>query len=267
MPCFEGLPMKYASLSAFALLLAMVPAACAQGPSAPGPQPALPAGHPNSIQPETTLQVSAEARINRAPDTAFITAGVTEQRATAREAMTAQAAAMNGVFEALRASGVADRDIQTSGLSLSPRYDYFDTAGRDGRNRSEQRLAGYVASNQVTVRVRDLAQLGAALDRMVSSGGNTVSGISFALDDEAPLRDEARASALKEAIARAELYAGAAGLRVARIVTIHEGYEASPRPMPMARMAMAEAVDMSTPVAGGEIGITASVSVVFELAR
>ena len=75
-------------------------------------------GHPNSIQPETTINVSAEARIDRAPDIAFVTAGVTEERATAKEAMAAQASAMNGVFEALRAAGIADRDMQTSGLSL-----------------------------------------------------------------------------------------------------------------------------------------------------
>ncbi|MFN7055927.1 SIMPL domain-containing protein [Hyphomonas sp.] len=259
--------MKHATLSAIALVLAMAPVACAQGASAFTPQAAPVAGHPNSIQPETTIQLSAESRVNRAPDIAFITAGVTQERATAGEAMAAQSAAMNGVFEALRASGVADRDMQTSGLSLSPRYDYIETPGRDGRIRGEQRLAGYVASNQVTVRVRDLANLGETLDRMVASGGNTISGISFAIDDDKPLRNEARANAMKEAIAKAELYASAAGLRVGRIVTIREGYEASPQPMPMARMAMAEAMDMSTPVAGGEVGITANVSVLFELVR
>lgn len=261
--------MKHATLSAIALALAITPAACAQGAAAyTAPAGSTQMYHPNSIQPETTLQISAEARVDRAPDIAFITAGVTEERATAKEAMAAQAAAMNGVFEALRAAGIADRDMQTSGLSLQPRYDYVETAGRDGVKRGVQKLAGYVASNQVTVRVRDLARLGDTLDGLVSAGGNTLSGVSFGIDDDKEVRNEARAKAMKDAIAKAELYASAAGLRVARIVTISEGYEYSPQPMPqMARMAMADGMMESTPVAGGEVGVTANVSVLFELTK
>ncbi len=260
--------MKHVTLSAIALVMALAPAACAQGAAAyTAPAGSSQMVHPNSIQPETTIQVSAEARVDRAPDIAFVTAGVTEERATAKEAMAAQSAAMNGVFDALRAAGIADRDMQTSGLSLQPRYDYVETADREGVKRGEQKLAGYVASNQVTVRVRDLARLGDTLDSLVSSGGNTLSGVNFAIDDDKEVRNEARAQAMKDAIAKAELYASAAGLRVARIVTISEGYEYSPQPMPMARMSMASDMMESTPVAGGEVGVTANVSVLFELTK
>ncbi|ABI78764.1 outer membrane protein homolog [Hyphomonas neptunium ATCC 15444] len=260
--------MKHLTLSAVALVMALAPAACAQGASAyTAPAGSSPMAHPNSIQPETTLQISAEARVDRAPDIAFVTAGVTEERATASEAMAAQSAAMNGVFEALRAAGIADRDMQTSGLSLQPRYDYVETADREGVKRGVQKLAGYVASNQVTVRVRDLARLGDTLDSLVSSGGNTLSGVNFAIDDDKEVRNEARSKAMKDAIAKAELYASASGLRVARIVTISEGYEHTPQPMPMARMAMASDMMESTPVAGGEVGVTANVSVLFELTK
>lgn len=259
--------MKHATLSVFALVLAISPVACAQGASALSAPQGPSSFHPNSVQPETTLQVSAEARINQAPDIAFITVGVTEERLTAGEAMAAQSTAMNGIFEALRASGVQDRDMQTSGLSLSPRYDYIDATGPDGRRQGQQRLAGYAASNQVSVRVRDLGQLGATLDRLVASGGNTVSGIRFAIDDDKALRNDARSAAMKDAVVKAQLYAAAAGLRVGRIVTIHEGYEASPQPMMQrSRMAMADTME-STPVAGGELAITASVNVLFELVR
>ena len=260
--------MKHVTLSAIALVMALAPAACAQGAAAyTAPAGSSQMVHPNSIQPETTIQVSAEARVDRAPDIAFVTAGVTEERATAKEAMAAQSAAMNGVFEALRAAGVADRDMQTSGLSLQPRYDYIETADRQGVKRGEQKLAGYVASNQVTVRVRDLARLGDTLDSLVSSGGNTLSGVNFAIDDDKEVRNEARSKAMKDAIAKAELYASASGLRVARIVTISEGYEHTPQPMPMARMQMASDMMESTPVAGGEVGVTANVSVLFELTK
>jgi uncharacterized protein YggE len=260
--------MKHATLSAIALVMALAPAACAQGAAAyAAPAGSTQMGHPNSIQPETTVNVSAEARIDRAPDIAFVTAGVTEERATAKEAMAAQSSAMNGVFEALRAAGIADRDMQTSGLSLQPRYDYIETEDRTGMKRGQQKLAGYVASNQVTVRVRDLSRLGDTIDGLVSSGGNTLSGVNFAIDDDKKMRNEARAKAMKDAIAKAELYASAAGLRVARIVTITEGYEQSPQPMQMARMAMADSMMESTPVAGGEVGVTANLSVMFELTK
>lgn len=259
--------------SILALLMAAAPVACAQMPMAAkmAPMMASPAmmegmNH-NSIQPETTLQINAEAKINLAPDIAYITAGVTEERATASEAMSAQSAAMNGVYKALTAAGVAAKDMQTSGLSLYPRYDYIEVKMKDGSSRGEQKLAGYVASNQVTARVRNLDTLGATIDSLVKSGGNTFSGVAFALENDAEIKNQARAQAMKDAIAKAELYASAAGLKVGRIVTITEGYEYAPQPMMMARAEMAMDGAAPTPVAGGEVGVTASVSVLFELVK
>jgi uncharacterized protein len=265
--------MKPAALALSAALIAAAPAACAQMPGASAATPLLasPAGmtiHPNSIQPETTLTINAEARINQAPDIAYITAGVTEERATASDAMAAQAAAMNGVFGALEAAGIAGRDLQTSGLSLYPRYDYIEVPVRGGGTRGEQKLAGYVAANTITARVRDLDKLGATIDSLVKAGGNTFSGVSFAIEDDKALKNEARTKAMSDAIAKAELYANAAGMRVARIVTINEGYEYSPQPVMMARAEMAmDAAASPTPVAAGEVGVTASVNVLFELVK
>lgn len=263
------------ALSLAALVIAAAPVACAQMPfaqsAAAAPMMASPAAmtaHPNSIQPETTLNINAEAKIHQAPDIAYITAGVTEERATAAEAMAAQAAAMNGVFSALEKAGIAKKDIQTSGLSLYPRYDYLEVKQKDGSVRGQQKLAGYVASNSVTARVRNLDTLGGTIDSLVKSGGNTFSGVTFAIDNDKEIKNRAREQAMKDAIAKAELYARAAGLKVARIVTISEGYEYSPQPMMMARAEMAmDAAAAPTPVAGGEIGVTASVSVMFELVK
>jgi uncharacterized protein YggE len=265
--------MKRSPLALVAVLLAVAPVACAQMPfaSAATPMLASPAAmamNHNSIQPETTLTINAEAKINVAPDIAYISAGVTEERATASEAMAAQAAAMNGVFSALEKAGIAAKDMQTSGLSLYPRYDYLEVTQRDGSVRGEQKLAGYVASNNITARVRKLDTLGATIDSLVKAGGNTFSGVTFALDNDKDLKNQARTQAMKEALAKAELYANAAGLKVARIVTISEGYEHSPQPVMMARaeMAMMDA-SAPTPVAAGEVGVTASVSVLFELVK
>ncbi len=255
--------------SSFALALAGAMSACAQMPTAlSGNAEAASSFHPNSIQPETTLSVSAEASVKREPDIAYITAGVREESETAQEAMAAQAEAMSGVFDALAAAGVAKKDMQTSNLSLQPVYDYEQVTVEKGRTRNEQRLRGYVASNQLTVKVRDLDRLGETLDSLVTAGGNTFSGISFSLDDPSEAMNEARQKAMKDAMARAELLAGAAGLRVARIVSINESGGYMPQPVQMARMAMAEAADSySTPIAGGEVGYSVSVHVLFELSR
>jgi uncharacterized protein len=259
--------------SMVALLLAVAPVACAQmpmtGKMAPMSEGSSMMGmmNHNSIQPETTLQINAEASINQAPDMAYITAGVTEERATASEAMSAQSSAMNGVFDALKDAGIASKDLQTSGLSLYPRYDYVEVKQRDGSTRGEQKLAGYVATNQVTARVRDLGKLGATIDSLVKAGGNTFSGVTFAIENDKEIKNQARTQAMKDAIAKAELYASAAGLKVARIVTITEGYEYAPQPMMMARSEKMMDAAAPTPVAGGEIGVTASVSVLFELTK
>jgi uncharacterized protein len=264
--------MNRPSLAIVALFLAAAPAACAQMPFASAATPLLasPAAmtvHPNSIQPETTLQINAESKINKAPDIAYITAGVTEERATASEAMTAQSAAMNGVFSALEKAGIAKKDMQTSGLSLYPRYDYIEVPQRDGSVRGEQKLGGYVATNNITARVRNLDTLGATIDSLVKAGSNTFSGVSFAIEDDKQIKNDARTQAMKDAVAKAELYAKAAGLKVARIVSISEGYEYSPQPVMMQRAEMAMDAGAPTPIAAGEVGVTASVSVLFELVK
>lgn len=105
--------------------------------------------HPNSIQPETTLSISAEGSVNREPDIAFLNAGVQTQGETAQTAMSANATAMNGVFEALEAANVDRKDMQTSNFSLQPQYDYSNR-----QSGQPPRLTGYQASNQLTVRAR-----------------------------------------------------------------------------------------------------------------
>ena len=246
-------PIRSAAASFAVLALIGAPAACAQE--------RLMTANANSIQPETTLSISTQATVNREPDIAFITAGVQTEAPTASEAMRKNAQQMTGVFNALKNAGVDDKDMQTSNFSLQPRYDY------NNRNNSPPKLIGYTASNQLSVKVRDLEHLGQTMDALVSAGGNTFSGLRFALDDDSEVRDEARTNAMKEATERAELYADAAGLKVLRIVTISEGGGYNPGPQPMMAMRMASDESASTPIAAGEVGYTANVSVVFELGK
>ena len=214
--------------------------------------------HPNSIQPETTLSISAEGSVNREPDIAFLNAGVQTQGDTAQAAMSANSTAMNGVFEALTAANVDRKDMQASNFSLQPQYDYSSRS-----NGNPPRLTGYQVSNQLTVRVRDLDNLGQTMDALVSAGGNTFSSLRFALEDDRAAKNAARDIAMKEAISRAELYAAASGYEVARVVTISESGGYNPQPMAM----MARSSESSTPIATGEVGYSVSVNVTFELRK
>lgn len=258
-PMLPRLSPSLAAVLLAASIAGTAPAAQAQGSSMV---------HPNSIQPETTLDVSAEATINAAPDIAYVNVGVTANGKAAAEAMASQAQAMNAMFAALAKAGIERKDMQTSGLSLYPEYDYLQINEEGGVVRNEQRLRGYVASNQLTVKVRKLDSLGATLDSLVAAGGNTVNGVSFALNDPKKVQDEARRKAMAEAKSRAELYADAAGMRVGRIVTISESVNYSgPAPVAYAERAMAADAAAPTPVAAGEVGYSANVSVKYELVK
>lgn len=236
------------TLPALAVLAAMstVPLAAAQEG---------PAGHHAMLQ-GTALTVSAEARTAARPDIALITAGVVTEAPTAEAALAANAQRMTAVIAAIRRAGVAERDIQTAQLSVNPQMVYAENV--------PPRVTGYQAANTVNVKVRNLANVGKTVDAVVAQGSNQLNGISFSLDDPDAALDGARTEALKRARARADLYAAAAGLKVHRIVAIAEGGAVDPpRPMPM-MMARAAAMD-STPVAAGEVGLTANVTVTFEL--
>jgi len=220
----------------------------------------LPSGHPNSIQPETTLNISATGSVQAEPDIAFVTAGVQSEAKTAKDAMAQNSAAMNGVFTALKQANIADKDMQTSNFSLSPKYNYSSRS-----NNESPRITGYTASNQVTVKVRDLENLGTTMDTLVEAGGNTFSGLRFGLNDDKAVKDEARALAMAEAMSRAKIYADAAGYEVARIVTLSESGGA--RPQPMMEMARMRSADVATSIASGEVGYNITVNVMFELRK
>jgi uncharacterized protein YggE len=174
--------------------------------------------------------------------------------------MAANAAAMSRVVAALKAAGVASRDIQTSNLSLSPSFE--DGPRPDNR---PPRIVGYQASNTVAVRARDLGKLGSIIDSLVSAGANQVNGPDFGLDQPDAALDEARGAAMKVARARAELYAKAAGLKVVRVLSINEagGYMPQPRVF-MAAKAMDVAA--ASPVESGEVATNVNVTVQYELA-
>jgi uncharacterized protein YggE len=205
----------------------------------------------------TRLDITAEGAVNRTPDLALVSAGVVTQAPTANAAMRDNAARMTATVAALKRAGVADRDIQTAALSLNPQYRYADNKPPE--------ITGYQASNQVSVRFRDIKKAGSILDALVAEGANQINGPSFAVEKEDAALDEARMAAIRTARARADLYAQAAGLHVKRIVSISEmqGYAPPPYPMPLAMARADKAAE--TALQPGEQKLSINVSVSFEL--
>lgn len=204
----------------------------------------------------TLLDIAAEGSTTRVPDLAVIQAGVITQARTAAEAMQANSTRMAGVIAAVRKSGIAERDLQTAVVSLSPVY-------RNDDNKPPV-ITGYQASNQLTVRFRDVAKSGAILDTLVQQGANNISGPNLMVEQPEPALDEARTDAVRKARARAELYARAAGLKVERVVSISE----TGADVPEASYASLQRVSLAsadTQVLPGERKLRVNVSVRFLL--
>jgi uncharacterized protein YggE len=243
-------------IHAAALSLALAAGPLAAGSALAQTSPAA----ADSVFRATTLNLSAYGETRIAPDMATINLGVIGEAPTAAAALSANSAKMNKVMAALKKAGIADKDIQTSGLNLNPQYVY---------NQNEPpRLTGYQASSQVTVTVRDLARLGASVDATVSAGADQVNGVSFGLADPSAAEDAARLEAVKALSAKADLYAKATSHRVLRLVSLNEGggYTPAPPPMPVMAMARMEKAD-ATSVAPGELRVRIDVTGLYELTR
>lgn len=206
----------------------------------------------------TLLSVSARGESQRVPDVATLSAGVVTQAADANAALQANAEQMTRLMEAIRNAGIAERDIRTSNLDVSPQY-----RRDDGETPV---ISGYQARNTVNLTARDITDLGAVIDALVASGANQVNGPNFEIGEPDEAYDEARRTALDAARTRAELYADALDLRVRRIVSISEGGGFMPPPMPMGMRAMSASAD-SSPVSPGESTLSVNLDVVFELGR
>ena len=201
---------------------------------------------------EKLVTVTGEGTVAAAPDSAVIRLGVSSQGKTARAASDANAREMTVVLAAIKESGVADRDIQTTTLSLQPQYDPNKT--------DAARLIGFQANNQVTVKIRDVARLPSVLDRAIAGGANEMSGVEFIVSEQGKLLDKARIEAIADARRKAELYATAAGMKIGRVMAISEEGSAPPQ-----RAFQALRAGAATPLAPGEQTLRAVVTVSFEL--
>lgn len=203
------------------------------------------------------IELSVSGTVKGSPDQAVIGAGVTTEAPTAVEAMRLNAEAMTRVIARIRALGIAENDVQTTGINLNANYDYTDLKAV---------FRGYQASNRVSVLLRKVDDTGRVLDALVAAGATDLSGPNFSLADDTAAQAQARRAAVQKAEKMAREYAEWSGYKGVRVLKISEMMNASP-PMPMMRVQAMDATAASTPVAPGMVGTSVTVSVTYEMTR
>jgi uncharacterized protein YggE len=206
------------------------------------------------------VELNVYESIDVAPDTATIGAGVTTEAATATEALRLNSAEMQKVIARIKALGVAEKDIQTTGINLNARYDYDQATQR-------QVFRGYMASNRVSVILRKIDDTGRVLDALVVAGANDINGPSFSIDDDTAAKDAARKRAVERAQAQAKAYATMLGYDGAKVLAISEGLTGN-SPMPqMAEMRLSATKSDAAPVQPGMVQAGVNISITYELVK
>ena len=200
------------------------------------------------------IRVTGEAMLSAPPDVARLRAGVTSTGKTAKEAVESNAQAMASVMAAIKAEGIADKDVQTSRYAIQPVFE---------DNQPRRKITSYIATNNVTLTVRKLDSLGSVIDKLTTAGANAMGGIEFVVSDASKQLDKVRADALADARRRAQIYADAAGAKLGGVLTLSEQLNTPGPVMMMARAAPAQ----DTPIAAGESTLQVSVNVAFELVK
>ena len=207
------------------------------------------------------VELSVTEMVESAPDTVTFSTGVENSAPTASAALRANSAQVAKVISQLKGLGIAEKDIQTSGISLSPEYEYVQATQRN-------RFKGYRVSNQVSVKMRDIEKLGTILDQVVASGATNINGPYFSIDDDSDVKKAARAAALANGKAQAESYARASGFAGVRLLSVSEGVVGRPMPYAMMRQtANVEAMDASVPVQPGQVGTSVVLNLQYEMVR
>jgi uncharacterized protein len=205
-----------------------------------------------------TISISGHGEVRAVPDLAVVSIGVTSQGASAREALDVNTKSMKSLLDTLKGAGIDARDMATSNFSVGPRLDYGNNNGQPPK------VVGYDVNNMVTVTVRKIDDLGGLLDVAVTTGSNTINGVSFSVSKPDSMLDDARKAAVADARHKAEIYAAAGGFKLGNIISLNEGSGYQP-PMPyMAKSARAEASD-AVPIAQGEQALSIDVSIAYEI--
>ncbi|MFD9907250.1 SIMPL domain-containing protein [Streptomyces sp. NPDC059063] len=250
-PARPGRPLAAAVAVLAVFGLPAAPAVAVEAAAAPAASAAL--RDPDAA----TVTVTGAGSASAAPDLATVTAGVEVTAPTTGKALKAHKKAADALLAAVRAAGVAERDVRTENVSLSPVYEH-----KDGTSK----LTGYQAAQTFSIKVREVADTGRVAQAAMDAAGDAgrIHGVSFDVADKGELRARAREAAYHDARAKAEQYAELSGRRLGRVVSISESDGAYPRPMAVPTEALAKDA-AAVPVAPGEIEDHVTLTVTYEL--
>lgn len=207
------------------------------------------------------VELTVMEQVEAEPDLVTVGAGVTTNATTAVEALRLNSDEMRKVIDRLKALGIAERDIQTTGINLNARYDYDQRAQR-------QVFRGYQASNRVSVKLRKVDDTGKVLDALVVAGATDLDGPRFSLEDDKEAKAEARSRAMARARAQSLEYARLAGYSDLRLLEVNETITGYNGPMPQMRaVATMDVAEQSAPVQPGLVSTSVNVTVKYEMVR
>ena len=217
---------------------------------------------------ENGIWVTGEGSVTLEPDLAVLGLGVEARGETVSEALADASTAMDAVLGALRSRDIQDRDVQTRNFNVRPEYEYQEVV-QSGARRQVRVLVGYVVSNTVTVKIRDLNSVGVVIDDVVTAGGDAtrIDDVGFTVDDQSAYAEELRSKAVADAMAKARHFASLAGVSLGEPTFISEAAAGVPiTPVYAESFALAKAASApATSISGGELELRMSVQVLFEI--
>ena len=221
------------------------------------PLPAAEAGHEKR---ERTLTVQGQGKTSAVPDIATLSVEVSQEGSDLDPVLVQVRKEMNRVLDVVKAQGIAEKDVQTEFFQVRPKYEQD--------KRANPHRAGFVVSNRIAVKVRDLKKAGKALSAVLNAGATSVDGPNFELDNPQAAEREALAAAAKDAKAKAQAVAEAAGVQLGEIVTINPesvNWPVRPHPLMMRAMAMSAPMEVQEPLAAGEQTLTGVVTITYAI--
>ncbi len=203
-----------------------------------------------------TFSVTAEEKASVSPDLAVINLGVQTQGTTVKQTQDSLNNKINQVSSAIKKIGIESKDLQTSNYSLHPVYDW---------NSGKQRITGYQANSNLTIKVRELEKANSVIDAATDNGANQVSGISFTVEDKTKVENELREKAVAKAKQKAEDAARIAGFKLGKILNYSENFGGADRIMPMYAKAEGAPDSTNTQIETGSEEINLQVTLSYEI--
>jgi uncharacterized protein YggE len=256
---------RWLILTVFILVMVLIGAGgCAYGEGTQISTPSI-AGYMGapiitSGQQQVGLWVNGDGKAQATPDIVLLSLGIEAEARTVAGAQQDAAKAMDSVLKAIKANGVADKDIQTQRFSITPVRTY---------NEDQQRsiITGYQVTNVVIAKIRQIDKAGTVIDAVAAAGGNLtrIDNIAFSIDDPTPYYKEARANAIEDAMATAKQMASAAGVKLGKLIYMSENTPYVPTVAIGNFLTKAEAAAPTTPISPGELEIQVNVQMVYEI--